>query len=282
MPAAVNWTFSTVPPVPPAVLSTTPVDGATQLGENPTLSATFSQAMNASTITSSTFKLTGPGGSAVAAGIDYDPVTRTAGLVPSAPLAPATAYVVTLTTGVQSVQGLGLEQPVTWTFSTSNCPCRLFDASYSPAMTDLATSNGRSGSGWTLEMGVKVRVSQAAQLTAIRYYRSPGETGSHTGRVWNAQGQMVASVAFTGETGSGWQQQALAAPVTLTPGQTYVVSVGMNDRFVMTIGRFNSSIVSGPLFSVADGANGVFADAAGSFPVNSWGGSDYGVDAVVR
>ena len=39
---------------------------------------------------------------------------------------------------------------------------------------------------------------------------------------------------------------------------------------------------SGPLFSVADGANGVFADAAGSFPVNSWGGSDYGVDAVVR
>ena len=96
-------------------------------------------------------------------------------------------------------------------------------------------------------MGVKVRVSQAAHLTAIRYYRSPGETGSHIGRCGTRNGQLLASVAFTGETGSGWQEQALAdAGARSTPGQTYVVSVGMNDRFVMTIGRYNSSIVSRP------------------------------------
>jgi len=281
LPAAVTWNFSTVPPAPPTVLATSPVDGATDLGQTPEVTATFSQAMDASTITDETFTLTGPGG-AVPTTVDYDPVTHVATLVPSAALAGSSAYVAELSTGVESARGLALEQPEQWGFETSDCPCRLFDETYQPTMTDLATSNGRPGSGWTLEMGFKLRVTQAADLTAIRYYRSPGETGSHTGRVWNAQGQLVASVAFTGETGSGWQQQALAAPVPLAPGQTYVVSVGMNDRFVMTIGRFNSSITAGPLFSVADGANGVFADAAGSFPVNSWGGSDYGVDAVVR
>jgi hypothetical protein len=281
LPAAINWTFSTVPPVPPAVVSTSPVDGATQLGESPQLRATFSQAMDASTITGSTFTLTGPSG-AVSATVDYDPETRIATLVPSSALAPTTSYTAHLTTGIESAVGVALEQAYNWSFTTSSCPCRLFGDSYSPAMTDLATSNGRPGTGWSLEMGVKVRVTQAAQLRAIRFYRSPGETGSHTGRVWTSSGQLVASTAFTSETGSGWQQQALATPVDLTPGQTYVVSVGINDRFVMTTYGFQNAITSGPVSSVDDGANGVFADAAGTFPTQHWGSSDYGIDAVVR
>jgi hypothetical protein len=149
-------------------------------------------------------------------------------------------------------------------------------------MTDLATANGRSGAGWTLEMGTKVRVTQAASLRAIRFYRSPGEGGTHVGHVWNAAGQLLASTTFASESGSGWQEQALASPVPLTPGQTYVVSVGFNSRFVMTIGTFTNPVTSGPLGSVADGANGVYADAAGTFPTQYWGNSDYGIDAVVR
>jgi hypothetical protein len=282
LPAAVSWTFSTVPPAAPTVLATSPVDGATDLGQTPEVSATFSQAMDSSTITTATFTLTGPSGTAVAATVDYDPVTHVATLVPTAPLASSSAYVARLSTGVGSAHGVALEQSKQWGFTTSSCPCRLFGDSYQPAMTDLATSNGRSGTGWTLEMGLKVRVTQAAQLTAIRYYRSPGETGSHVGRVWNASGQLLASTTFTSESGSGWQEQALASPVPLTAGQTYVVSVGMNDRFVMTTGTFTNPVTSGPLSSVADGANGVFADAAGTFPTQSWGNSDYGIDAVVR
>ena len=37
-----------------------------------------------------------------------------------------------------------------------------------------------------------------------------------------------------------------------------------------------------PLHSVADNANGVYADAAGTFPTRTWGKSNYFVDAVVR
>lgn len=280
LPAAVNWSFATVPPLPPAVVATSPVDGATQLGEQPTVTATFSQAMDAATIDASSFTLTGPGG-AVPASVDYEPATRTATLTPSAPLAPGSAYTAALSTAVESARDLPLPAAYSWGFSTSNCPCQLFGGAYDVQMSDLSTANGRAGTGWTLEMGVKLQVSQAASLRAIRFYKSPSEGGTHVGRVWNASGQLLASTTFTGESATGWQQQALAAPVPMTPGQTYVVSVGMNSSFVMSMYRFTSPITSGPLSSVA-GSNGVFADAAGTFPTQSWGDSDYGIDAVVR
>jgi hypothetical protein len=130
-------------------------------------------------------------------------------------------------------------------------------------------------------MGVKVRVSQVARLTAIRFYKSPGEGGTHVGRVWTAGGTQIASVAFSGESGSGWQQQPLASPIALSPGQTYVVTVGINDLYVVTTGGLASPVTSGPLTSVADGANGVFGPL-GSFPTDSWGSSNYFIDTVVN
>jgi hypothetical protein len=146
----------------------------------------------------------------------------------------------------------------------------------------LDTANGRSGVGpYSLEMGLKVRVTSAAALRAVSFYKSPGETGTHVGRLWSAGGDPLGSVTFTGETASGWQTQELATPIDLTPGQTYVVSVGMNQRFTMTQSGLATEVVSGPLRSVDDGANGVFSDAAGIFPTQHWSESNYWVDAVV-
>jgi hypothetical protein len=69
--------------------------------------------------------------------------------------------------------------------------------------------------------------------------------------------------------------------VTLTANTTYVVSVGINSRFVMSSQGLATSVVNGPLFSVDDGANGVFGNAVGTFPTSSWSNSNYFVDAVV-
>ena len=179
---------------------------------------------------------------------------------------------------------MALSAPVAWSFTTAACPCRLF-ATDSPDVTatGLDTRNGRSGPGpWTLELGVKVRVSAPAQLEAIRFHKDPAETGGHVGRVWSSTGTLLGSVAFGSESGSGWQQANLAAPLELAPGQTYVVSVGYNERFGMTRDGLLTSIANGPLSSVADGQNGVYADAAGVFPTQSWSSSNYWVDAVVR
>jgi hypothetical protein len=152
-----------------------------------------------------------------------------------------------------------------------------------PSMTRKPVQDGRSGAGpWSYEMGLKLRVAQPAALTAIRFYKSQDEGGTHVGRIWTASGTEIAQVTFTGETAEGWQEQALATPVDLTPGQTYVVSVGINNYYVVTLSGLASSLVSGPLSSVADGQNGVYAGAAGLFPADSWSSSNYFVDAVVR
>jgi hypothetical protein len=62
---------------------------------------------------------------------------------------------------------------------------------------------------------------------------------------------------------------------------TYVISVNANAFFGLTGGGLASQIVSGPLQSVADGANGVYAPTAGTFPSQSWNSSNYFVDGVV-
>ena len=213
----------------------------------------------------------------------YDAASRTAILRPAAALAPSTTYTATLTTAIRTPGGSQLGAPVSWHFTTSACPCRLFPQNETPVGDRKPVQDGRSGAGpWSYEMGVKVRVSQPASLTAMRFFKSPGETGAHVGSLWTSTGSLIGQVTFQGETASGWQQQDLATPIALTPGQTYVVSVGINSLFVMTRSGLATSWVSGPLSSVADGANGVYGSAAGVFPNQSWSSSNYYIDAVVR
>jgi hypothetical protein len=131
-------------------------------------------------------------------------------------------------------------------------------------------------------MGMKIRVTEPAALEGLSFYKSPGESGTHTGRLWNANGQVIGSVVFSGETSSGWQTQALTTPIDLVPGLVYTVSVGMNEFFTMTSSGLANELRRGPLRSVDDGQNGVYADAAGTFPTNNWSESNYWVDAVVR
>ena len=78
-------------------------------------------------------------------------------------------------------------------------------------------------------MGVKVQVTQPARLEAIRFYKDANETGTHVGRVWTSNGALLATTTFTGEIGlRAGRSRRSPSPLQLTPGQTYVVSVGMN------------------------------------------------------
>ena len=103
-----------------------------------------------------------------------------------------------------------------------------------------------------------------------------------SGSVWTSAGTLLASATYQNESASGWQRQPLATPLTLSPGQTYVVSVGLNTFYAKTSNGLAQQITSGPLRSVADGANGVFNATAGQFPATSWQSSNYFVDAVVQ
>jgi hypothetical protein len=102
------------------------------------------------------------------------------------------------------------------------------------------------------------------------------------GTIWTAGGTNLGSVTFANETASGWQQQALSSPIALQPGTVYVVSVNANAFFVVTPGGLATSLGTGLVHSVADGANGVFATAAGTFPTQSFNSGNYFADVVVR
>src|ERR1039458_3299150 len=78
----------------PSVVSTTPAQGAVNVAVNTTITATFSEAMAPSSINTSTFTLTGPGG-AVAGTVAYSGMTAT--FTSSANLAYSTLYTATIT-----------------------------------------------------------------------------------------------------------------------------------------------------------------------------------------
>jgi hypothetical protein len=277
---AFTWSFTVpaTPPPAPTVTATSPVAGSTFVARSTAVTATFSRAMDPATVSGSTFALTGPGGT-VGATVAYDAAANVATLTPAALLSAGTTYTAQVTTGAKALDGTPLAAAATWSFTTSACPCSLFSPVQAPASVNLSTRDGRSGAGpFTYELGVKVTVDQAMQLTAIRFYKSSLETGTHVGRVWTSGGVQLGSVAFAGESASGWQQQTLATPLLLQPGAVYVVSVNANAAFGVTKSGLATQIVSGPLRSVADGANGVYGSAAGTFPTQSYSSSNYFVD----
>src|SRR6202165_2811393 len=117
------WTFttnSTLSTTPPTVISVTPGNGVCP---DTTVTATFSEAMNPTTINTTTFTLTGPGG-AVAGAVTYDVPSRVATFTQtSPPLALGATYTATITTGAQDLFGVPLASAKVWTFTTSATPC---------------------------------------------------------------------------------------------------------------------------------------------------------------
>ncbi len=104
---------------PPSVTTKSPADGATGVSVSTAVQATFSRAMDASTITSSSFTLKRPDGSTVAASVGYDSATGTATLTPTSVLAASTTYTARLETTIRAVDGTALATPVIWSFTTA-------------------------------------------------------------------------------------------------------------------------------------------------------------------
>ena len=105
---------------PPVVTNRSPGFNATDVLLDTTITATFSKAMNASTINSTSFTVAN--GGAVAGTVSYNPTTRTATFDPTAPLTANTTYTVALSDAVQDATGQALFGTgairETWSFTT--------------------------------------------------------------------------------------------------------------------------------------------------------------------
>jgi hypothetical protein len=117
-----TWSFTTgagsgggVDVVAPTVQSVLPANNATSAAVNGKVTVTFSEAMTASTISSTTVRLM-QGMTPVAGTVSYSGTTAT--FTPGSSLAVGTVYTGTVTTGAKDLAGNALAANYTWSFTT--------------------------------------------------------------------------------------------------------------------------------------------------------------------
>jgi hypothetical protein len=262
--------------IPPTVTGTNPAGGATGVPTTSVVSATLSEPVQSGT---AAIAVTA-GGSPVSGATAYDSATRTVTFTPGSALAAATAYTATVS-GARDTAGNTMAAS-SWTFTTaaaggSGCPCTIWPATATPAAASTADNSA-------VEVGVRFRTSTAGYITGLKFYKGASNTGTHTGGLWTNSGTRLATVTFTGESGSGWQTATLAGPVPVTANTTYVASYHTDTGFYSSTGNGLASAVSrGPLTALAngtDGGNGVYTYGASAFPSSSFQATNYWVDVV--
>lgn len=260
----------------PTVVDRSPAAGATGVPTTgTTVSATFSEAVVA---TSPVLAVTS-GGTPVAGSAAYDAATRTITFTPTSAFAVGTIAVAL--SGARDPAGNTMD-PVSWTFTTATggtgCPCSIWPSTATPATVATADSSA-------VELGVKFRSTVAGYVTGVRFYKGTGNTGTHTGSLWNSAGTRLATVTFTGETATGWQQATFGAPVPVAANTSYVAS------YYAPVGRYSSNsgyfaaaaTTRGPLTALrngTDGGNGLYRYGASGLPTSTYQSTNYWVDVV--
>ncbi|PJB54985.1 MAG: hypothetical protein CO098_18745, partial [Bacteroidetes bacterium CG_4_9_14_3_um_filter_41_19] len=133
------WTFSTglgPDDTPPTVISTVPVNLATDVAFNTKPTATFSEAMDPLTITPASFTIM-QGTLSVAGSVTYVGIVAT--FKPLVNLEANTTYTATITTGVEDVAGNAMASNYVWTFTTGSGPDDTPPIVISTVPVDLAT-----------------------------------------------------------------------------------------------------------------------------------------------
>ena len=109
-----TWSFTTTDVTVPAIISTNPANGASGVGLNSTITATFNEEMDASTITTDTFMVSDDIAK-IKGDISYSNTTAT--FTPSRPFSYSTTYTVTITTGVKDLAGNAMVDDYIWSFA---------------------------------------------------------------------------------------------------------------------------------------------------------------------
>ncbi|MFV2124086.1 DUF4082 domain-containing protein [Micromonospora sp. LOL_013] len=90
-----------------------------------------------------------------------------------------------------------------------------------------------------VEVGVRFRSDVAGQVTGVRFYKGPANTGTHRGSLWTADGVRLATAVFTDETESGWQTVTFDQPVPIVADTTYVASYHTSvGQYAVTANQF--------------------------------------------
>ena len=134
-----------------------------------------------------------------------------------------------------------------------------------------------------MTLGLKFYSDVPGSVTGVRFYKGQYNTGKHTGTLWSSTGAKLASVTFTGETASGWQQANFSSPIAIVANTPYIISyTAPNGRHAQDQYYSWSTLNAQPLH-VADSSPGLYKYGSGVLcPTNTWNSSNYWVDAIFR
>ncbi|MEO3933634.1 DUF4082 domain-containing protein [Micrococcaceae bacterium Sec7.4] len=235
------------PELPFVAGAQTPLPGSSSVALDTAVSAALSKPAAGSSVA---LTLTGPGSVDVPGTASYDPATGKVTFTPAAALAAATSYTAALT--ATSTTGQPLSAGSTWTFTTvpsprsdGVCPCSLYQDTVTPVVPEF-------NDGVPLTLGVRFASNAPGKITGIRFYKAAGNTGTHTGALYTAAGEQLATATFTGESSSGWQTTTFSQPVDIAANTEYVAAYRTpTGIYSATPGGLGSALTSGPLRAAA-------------------------------
>jgi methionine-rich copper-binding protein CopC len=153
-----SWSFTTeaAPPpvdtIPPTVTSNSPANGASDIATNTIVTAVFSEDIDCTTVTTSSFTLSD--GGAVAGSVSCSGNTAT--FTPGANLADGTTYTATLTSAITDLAAApnALAADYTWTFTTKAVVPPPPSDTTAPTVSSVTPANGATG----VDIGTQISV----------------------------------------------------------------------------------------------------------------------------
>jgi len=268
----VDAIFTTTDESPLIATNQWPLAASSSVPANTIVKATFSKPVVAGM---ATLDLKDANGATVPGNTTYDTTTRVITFTPTDNLNGFVKY--TATVGGVDAQGNSVTTGKTWSFTTAKptpaqgvCPCSIFNDSTVPTVLEDSDPGA-------VTLGVRFASDTDGTVTAVKFYKGPNNTGSHTGMLWKADGTKLAEGTFSAESSSGWQTLVFSQPVEIAKDTEYIASYRTTvGKYAVTPGGFSADVAGSPLRTAAN--SGSYTYGTG-FP-NERSSANYMVDLV--